>query len=141
MASDRYDVIIVGSGAGGAAAAYKLARADKQVLMLERGRHLPVDGSTLDTKQIFKEGKFKNKEPWLDGKGGHLVPGEYYNVGGKTKWYGAALMRFSAHEFQPDPGTGASAGRSAWTSSSSITTRPSVCCTSTGSTTRPNCRL
>ena len=104
MATDRYDVIIVGSGAGGAAAAYKLARAGRQVLMLEKGRHLPVDGSTLDTKQVFKEGKFKNKEPWLDGKGGHLVPGEYYNVGGKTKWYGAALMRFSAHEFQPDPG-------------------------------------
>ena len=104
MATDRYDVIIVGSGAGGAAAAYKLARAGRQVLMLEKGRRLPVDGSTLDTKQVFKDGKFKNKEPWLDGKGGHLVPGEYYNVGGKTKWYGAALMRFSAHEFQPDPG-------------------------------------
>ena len=52
---------------------------------------------------MFKEGKFKNKEPWLDGKGGHLVPDEHYNVGGKTKWYGAALLRFSAHEFEADP--------------------------------------
>jgi len=103
MSSERYDVIVVGSGAGGSAAAYRLARAGKRVLMLEKGRHLPKDGSTLDTRQVFKEGKFKNKERWLDGGGGHLVPDEYYNVGGKTKWYGAALLRFSAHEFAADP--------------------------------------
>jgi choline dehydrogenase-like flavoprotein len=103
MSNERYEVVIVGSGAGGAAAAYRLARAGRRVLMLEKGRHLPTDGSTLDTKQVFKEGKYKNKEPWLDGSGGHLVPDEHYNVGGKTKWYGAALMRFSAHEFAADP--------------------------------------
>jgi choline dehydrogenase-like flavoprotein len=103
MTCERHDVIIVGSGAGGAAAAYKLARAGRRVLMLEKGRQLPRDGSTLDTKQVFKKGKYKNKEPWLDGHGGHLVPDEHYNVGGKTKWYGAALLRFSAHEFAADP--------------------------------------
>ena len=97
-------MIIVGSGAGGAAAAYKLARAGKSVLLLEKGRHLPQDGSTLDTSQVFKEGKFKNREPWLNGQGGSFVPDEHYNVGGKTKWYGAALLRFSAHEFEADPG-------------------------------------
>jgi choline dehydrogenase-like flavoprotein len=103
MSSERHDVIIVGSGAGGAAAAYRLARAGKRVLMLEKGRHLPRDGSTLDTRQVFKEGKYRNREPWRDGRGGHLVPDEHYNVGGKTKWYGAALLRFSAHEFAADP--------------------------------------
>jgi choline dehydrogenase-like flavoprotein len=101
--SDRYDVIIVGSGAGGSAVAYKMARAGRRVLLLEKGRHLPRDGSTLDTREVFKAGKFKNREPWLDGRGGHLVPDEHYNVGGKTKWYGAALLRFSAHEFAADP--------------------------------------
>ena len=104
MSTQRYDVIIVGSGAGGAAAGYRLARAGLSVLMLEKGRHLPRDGSTLDTRQVFKEGRFKNREPWSDGKGGHLMPDEHYNVGGKTKWYGAALLRFSAHEFEADPG-------------------------------------
>src|ERR671919_84017 len=104
MSSERYDVIIVGSGAGGAAVAYKLARDGKRVLMLEKDKPLPRDGSTLDTKQVFKEGRYKNKEAWHDSRGGHLVPDEHYNVGGKTKWYGAALLRFSAHEFEADPG-------------------------------------
>jgi choline dehydrogenase-like flavoprotein len=103
MSSERYDVIVVGSGAGGAATAYRLARAGKQVLMVEKGHQLPRDGSTLDTKQVFTEGRYKNKEPWVDGHGGYLVPDEHYNVGGKTKWYGAALLRFSAHEFEADP--------------------------------------
>ncbi|HET6518575.1 MAG TPA: GMC family oxidoreductase [Geminicoccaceae bacterium] len=104
MAMERYDAIIVGSGAGGAAAAYRLARAGRRVLVLEKGRHLPRDGSTLDTRQVFKEGKFKNKEDWFDGRGGRFMPDEYYNVGGKTKWYGAALLRFAPHEFEADPG-------------------------------------
>jgi choline dehydrogenase-like flavoprotein len=103
MSSECYDAIIVGSGAGGAAAAYQLARAGRRVLMLEKGRQLPRDGSTLDTRQVFKEGGYKNKESWRDGRGGQLVPDEHYNVGGKTKWYGAALLRFSAHEFAADP--------------------------------------
>jgi choline dehydrogenase-like flavoprotein len=103
MSTQRYDVIIVGSGAGGAAAGYKLAKAGRSVLMLEKGKHLPRDGSTLDTRQVFKEGKFKNREPWSNGHGGALMPDEHYNVGGKTKWYGAALLRFSAHEFEADP--------------------------------------
>ena len=103
MSNQIHDVIVVGSGAGGAAVAHELARAGRQVLVLEKGGHLPTDGSTLDTRQVFKEGKFKNKEPWRDGRGGHLVPEEYYNVGGKTKWYGAALLRFGAHEFDADP--------------------------------------
>ncbi len=104
MSETSYDAIIVGSGAGGAATAFSLVEAGKRVLLLEKGKQLPKDGSTLDVKTVFKEGRFKNREPWHDGKGGEFVPGEFYNVGGKTKWYGAALLRYSDHEFEPDPG-------------------------------------
>jgi choline dehydrogenase-like flavoprotein len=99
---ERYDVIIAGSGAGGSAAAHKLVLAGKRVLLLEKGHRLPRDGSTLDVAQVFAQSRFKNREPWRDGRGGTFVPGEYHNVGGKTKWYGAALLRFDPHEFAAD---------------------------------------
>ena len=101
MAHD-HDVIIIGSGAGGSAAAYRLIKAGKRVLMLEKGDFLPRDGSTLDVKTVFQSGRFKNQEPWVDGANKEFIPGEFYNVGGKTKWYGAALLRFSPHEFEAD---------------------------------------
>ena len=100
--SERYDVIVVGSGAGGSAVAYKAVGAGARVLMLERGERLPRDGSTIDVKTVFRDGAFKNRETWVDGQNRSFVPGELYNVGGKTKWYGAALLRFSPHEFEAD---------------------------------------
>ena len=104
MAEPGYDAIVVGSGAGGAAVAYKLVKAGRRVLLVEKGGYLPRDGSTLDIKKVFKDGVFKNKEPWVDGQNQMFYPGEFYNVGGKTKWYGAALLRFSPHEFEADEG-------------------------------------
>lgn len=98
-----HDVVIIGSGAGGSAAAYRLTKAGKRVLLLEKGGFLPQDGSTLDVKTVFTTGRFKNQQPWQDLHGKPFVPGEFYNVGGKTKWYGAALLRFSRHEFEADP--------------------------------------
>ncbi|MEE8263531.1 MAG: NAD(P)-binding protein, partial [Gammaproteobacteria bacterium] len=95
MKEQLYDAIIVGSGAGGAAAAFTLVRAGKRVLILEKGDHLPRDRSTLDVKKVFREGTFKNDEPWVDNQNRQFVPDEHCNVGGKTKWYGAALLRFS----------------------------------------------
>ena len=100
----RYDAIIIGSGAGGAAVAYHLAQTGKRVLVLERGLKLPRDGSTLDVDRVMRRAAFVADEPWSDGRGNILVPQERFNLGGKTKWYGAALLRFGPHEFEPDPG-------------------------------------
>ncbi len=99
----RYDCIIVGSGAGGSAAAYRLANDGRQVLLLEKGRELPRDGSTLDVDKVIRQGMFKSKELWLDRNGHTFEPEEYFNLGGKTKWYGAALVRFDPHEFEAEP--------------------------------------
>ena len=99
----EHDVIIVGSGAGGASAAYRLIKGGRRVLLLEKGGVLPRDASTLDVKQVFKSGRFKNQEPWIDGDNKEFIPGEFYNVGGKTKWYGAALLRFAGNEFEAEP--------------------------------------
>ena len=101
--NERYDTLIVGSGAGGSAAAYALARAGRRVLLLEKGQELPRDGSTLDVDKVIRQGIFKSKEHWLDKNGRTFEPEEYFNLGGKTKWYGAALARFEPHEFEAEP--------------------------------------
>jgi len=102
----QHGVIVIGSGAGGGSVAYKLANAGKRVLLIEKGPFLPRDASTLEVRQVFVDGVFKNHVVWLDSKGKDFVPGEFYNVGGKTKWYGAALFRFRPVEFEADPDYG-----------------------------------
>lgn len=102
----QHDVIVIGSGAGGGSVAYKLTKAGKRVLLIEKGPFLPRDKSTIEVREVFVDGVFKNHEVWLDSEGNDFVPGEFYNVGGKTKWYGAALFRFRPVEFEPDPDYG-----------------------------------
>jgi len=101
--SPDYDAIVIGSGAGGAAAAHRLVGAGWRVLMLEKGAPLPADGRTLDIKRVVKDGEFLSRERWADGRGGEFTPEEHFNLGGKTKWYGAALLRFAPGEFDADP--------------------------------------
>ncbi len=97
------DVIVIGSGAGGAAAAWQLVRSGVRVLLLEKGADLPRDGSTLDVDRVVRRGEFLAREPWIDGQGRTVIPEEHFNIGGKTRWYGAALLRFAAAEFAADP--------------------------------------
>jgi choline dehydrogenase-like flavoprotein len=97
-----FDYLIVGSGAGGAAAAYHLARSGAQVALIEKGGSLPTDGSTLDVQRVFRQGAFLSREAWIDRRGRPLAPQEHANLGGKTKWYGAALLRFQPHEVEGD---------------------------------------
>jgi choline dehydrogenase-like flavoprotein len=99
-----YDAIIVGSGAGGAAAAYRLASAGLRVAIVEKGQALPRDASTLDFAKVVHQSSFKSREIWRDGLGRSFAPEEHFNLGGKTKWYGAALLRFGRHEFAADEG-------------------------------------
>jgi choline dehydrogenase-like flavoprotein len=107
-AAQRFDVIVIGTGAGGAAAAYRLALAGCSVLVLEKGAALPRDGSTLDIGRVVHEGAFLSREPWCDGRGRRVIPEEHFNVGGKTRWYGAAVVRFAPQEFAPDAAFGCS---------------------------------
>jgi choline dehydrogenase-like flavoprotein len=102
----NYDVIVIGSGAGGAAAAHRLVEAGSRVLLLEKGDYLPRDGSTLDIERVVHRGEFLAREPWQDGAGRRVVPEEHFNVGGKTRWYGAALLRFAPEEFRADASRG-----------------------------------
>ncbi|WP_435256855.1 GMC oxidoreductase [Thioclava sp. FR2] len=95
------DVIIIGSGMGGATLAAALAPTGKRVLILERGERLPDSPEARDPEAIFQRGHFKPNELWRDVSGALLHPGNYAYVGGNTKFYGAVLLRYRAEDFRP----------------------------------------
>ena len=99
----RHDYIVIGSGAGGAAAAWRLAQTGRRILVLEKGDELPTDGSTLDVDRVIRQKAFTSRERWRTPGGRTVALKEYFNLGGKTKWTGAALIRFQRHEFDADP--------------------------------------
>ena len=95
------DVIIIGSGMGGATLAAALAPTGRRVLILERGERLVDSPEARDPDAIFRQGYFKPKETWRDASGAVINPGNYAFVGGNTKFYGAVLLRYRAEDFAP----------------------------------------
>lgn len=95
------DVIIIGSGIGGATMAAALAPTGRQVMILERGDHLRPSAQDRSDKAIFADGYFRPDEEWLDGEGKPFNPGNYYYVGGNSKFYGAVLLRYRREDFSP----------------------------------------
>src|SRR5437016_11312810 len=95
----RYDVAIIGTGAGGGTLAYALAPTGKNILLLERGDYVPREKDNWDTRAVNLEGKYNTKEVWRDRDGKELHPHTNYYVGGNTKFYGAALFRLRREDF------------------------------------------
>ncbi|MDE3009525.1 MAG: GMC family oxidoreductase [Pseudomonadota bacterium] len=94
-----YDVVIVGSGVGGSAVALQLAGSGLRVLVLERGPHLPREPQNRDPEAVFVDLRYRTRETWSDGQA-RFRPGQYYFVGGHTKFYGAAMFRLRSADFQ-----------------------------------------
>jgi choline dehydrogenase-like flavoprotein len=100
MANDNhYDVIIIGSGAGGGTLAYKLAPSGKRILLLERGPYVPREKENWDSHAVNIDARYHIKEPWFDKDGKEFHAGAHYYVGGNTKFYGAALIRLRRQDF------------------------------------------
>jgi choline dehydrogenase-like flavoprotein len=95
----HYDVIVIGTGAGGGTLAYKLAGTGKNVLVLERGDYLPRERDNWESTAVFVRGKYRAPEFWLDKHGHEFPPEVNYYVGGNTKFYGAALFRLRPEDF------------------------------------------
>ncbi|WP_084353709.1 FAD-dependent oxidoreductase [Primorskyibacter flagellatus] len=95
------DIVIVGSGMGGATLAAALAPSGRRILILERGDHLRPSAHDRDAEAIFAKGHYRPDEQWLDGAGKPFNPGNYYYVGGNSKFYGAVLLRYRAEDFSP----------------------------------------
>ncbi len=95
------DIIIIGSGMGGATMAAALATTGKRILIVERGNRLPDSPEARDPVAIFARGHYRPDEHWLDGDGVPFNPGNYYVAGGNSKFYGAVLIRYRAQDFAP----------------------------------------
>jgi choline dehydrogenase-like flavoprotein len=100
-ARDDIDVVVIGSGMGGATLAAGLAPSGARIVILERGERLVDRPETRDARAIFQKGVFRPEETWFDATGAPFNPGNYYYVGGNTKFYGAVLIRYRAEDFRP----------------------------------------
>src|SRR5262245_18094759 len=93
------DIVIIGSGIGGSTVAAGLAASGADILVLEAGDHLSERPENRDARAIFQKGFFRPNENWYDPTGTPFNPGNYYNVGGNSKFYGAVLTRYRAEDF------------------------------------------
>jgi choline dehydrogenase-like flavoprotein len=97
--AEEYDVIVVGTGAGGGTLAHTLAPTGKRILLLERGTFLTREHANWDPGPVFVDGRYISPDTWYDGDGTPFQPQVHYFVGGATKLYGAALYRLRPEDF------------------------------------------
>ncbi len=140
--TDHYDVIVIGTGAGGGTLAHTLAPSGKRILLLERGDFLPRETQNWEPEPVFVDGRYISPDTWYDADGTPFQPQVHYFVGGATKLYGAALYRLRPAGLRRDQARrrrlAGVAGR-ATTTSSPGTRRPSgsTRCTATTARIRP----
>jgi choline dehydrogenase-like flavoprotein len=96
---NHYDVIIIGSGAGGGTLAYALAHTGKSILVIERGPHIVREKENWSPRAVFINKRYSPKDIWYDKDNKPFTPSIYYNVGGNTRFYGAALFRLRKEDF------------------------------------------
>jgi len=97
--TESYDIMIIGSGAGGGTLAYHLAPSGKRILLLERGGWLPREPQNWLAQDVFVDGRYISEDTWHYSDGSAFQPQVHYYVGGATKLYGAALYRLRREDF------------------------------------------
>ena len=97
--AQHYDVIIIGTGAGGGTLVHRLALSGKRILLLERGDFLAREKQNWDVEEVFIKNRYVSPDTWYDHTGKPFQPGSHYFVGGATKMYGAALFRLRREDF------------------------------------------
>jgi choline dehydrogenase-like flavoprotein len=100
MADDHYDLIVIGSGPGGASLAQRLAPTGARILILERGDYLTRTRANWDAQTVFVDAAYQTRELWYGRDGRSFRPGLHYFVGGNSKVYGAALLRLRERDFE-----------------------------------------
>jgi len=96
----HYDVVIVGAGVGGGTMANRLAATGARILLVERGNYLPREADNWSVKAVFHDRKYTANETWRDRNGKPFHPSTFYYVGGNSKFFGAATVRFRVEDFE-----------------------------------------
>ncbi|MFN8830723.1 MAG: FAD-dependent oxidoreductase [Labrys sp. (in: a-proteobacteria)] len=94
------DIIVIGTGMGGATLTHALADSGARILVLDKGAQLPDRPENRDTRAIFQRGFFRPNETWYDHQGAPFNPGNYYVHGGNSKFYGGVLIRYRERDFE-----------------------------------------
>ena len=95
----RYDIVIIGSGAGGGTIAHALAGSGARLLIIERGDFVPQEAENWDPQAVWRQLRYRSREQWVDEQG-EFTPYTHYNVGGNTKFWGSVLYRLRREDFK-----------------------------------------
>lgn len=100
MPTEPYDIVIIGTGAGGGTIAHALSDSSARILLLERGDFVPQEDENWNPEAVWKQRRYQSSERWLDDRGEEFRPYTHYNVGGNTKFWGSVLYRLRREDFQ-----------------------------------------
>ena len=98
-AQAHFDVVIIGSGAGGGTMAKALSATSARILVLERGGVVPQEPENWSPAAVWKQLRYRTTEQWVDGDDVAFTPYTHYNVGGNTKFWGSVLYRLRREDF------------------------------------------
>jgi choline dehydrogenase-like flavoprotein len=95
-----FDIIIVGSGAGGGTIARELSSTGAKILIVERGGFIPQENHNWNPSSVWKDLRYRTTEMWLDERGNEFRPYTHYCVGGNTKFWGTVMYRLRPEDFK-----------------------------------------
>jgi choline dehydrogenase-like flavoprotein len=98
--TEPFDIVVVGTGAGGGTMAHALSQTDARVLIIERGDFVPQEDENWNPEAVWKHLRYQTKERWLDERGREFSPYSHYCVGGNTKFWGSVLYRLRREDFE-----------------------------------------
>ncbi len=99
MTIPPYDLVIIGSGAGGGTMARALADTGVKILVIERGDFVPQEDQNWDPDTVWRQLRYRATETWLDESGAAFRPYTHYCVGGNTKFWGSVMYRLRPEDF------------------------------------------
>lgn len=98
--NEHFDIIIIGSGAGGGTIAHALSSTPARILILERGDFIPQEDANWNPEAVWRDLRYRAAERWVDERGRMFLPYTHYCVGGNTKFWGSVLYRLRREDFQ-----------------------------------------